>query len=198
MQNTATAKTKWGELGDWDVSGVKDFAWSFSVSRNQAGNYCSTYTKVCNPKVATFGANSGLSEWDTSSVTRMYWTFKGAANMNADFGKWDVSNVNAAGGGSVRKGMRKMFMGAAKFQGTGLDNWDTSKVGSMHSTFSGASAMNSDVSGWDVNKVADMDDMFDEATSLDTCNKRKIADAWKGNNAFKYASAWAGETCTVR
>ena len=194
VQDTVAAAAKWGDIGDWDVSGVKSFAWSFSVSRDQAGNYC--YFGECNPKAATFGANLGLSDWDTSSVTCMYWTFKGAANMNADFGKWDVSNVNNNGG--VQKAMRGMFKGAANFQGTGLDKWDTSKAGSMHTTFSGASAMNSDLSGWDVSKVADMGDMFDKATSLDSCNKRKIANAWKGNIAFTYTSAWAVETCTVR
>ena len=194
VQDTVAAAAKWGDIGDWDVSGVKSFAWSFSVSRDQAGNYC--YFGECNPKAATFGANLGLSDWDTSSVTCMYWTFKGAANMNADFGKWDVSNVNNNGG--VQKAMRGMFKGAANFQGTGLDKWDTSKAGSMHTTFSGASAMNSDLSGWDVSKVADMGDMFDKATSLDSCNKRKIANAWKGNIAFTYTSAWAGETCPVR
>ena len=37
VQNTATATTKWGDIGDLDVSGVKDFSYSLSKHRNQAG-----------------------------------------------------------------------------------------------------------------------------------------------------------------
>ena len=32
-----TATTKWGAIGDWDVSGVKDMSYAFSRHRNEAG-----------------------------------------------------------------------------------------------------------------------------------------------------------------
>ena len=70
----------------------------------------------------------------------------------------------------------KTFFYASKFTGTGLSAWDVAKVGSMGSTFT-------------------------STTSLTSCNKRKIADAWKSSSVFvatTYDEDWAADTCTVR
>jgi hypothetical protein len=119
------------------------------------------------------------------------------------------------------------FNYAYKFTGTGLSAWDTTSATNLQSTFSDASEMNADVSGWkvgkvvtlkqtfsgaskftgtgvdtwDVAKVKRMDNTFTSTTSLTTCNKRKIADAWKSNSVFvatTYVTDWASDTCTVR
>ena len=37
VQNTATAMTKWGDIGDWDTSGVGDFSYVFSMTGTRAG-----------------------------------------------------------------------------------------------------------------------------------------------------------------
>jgi hypothetical protein len=42
---------------------------------------------------------------------------------------------------------------------------------------------------------------FTTTTSFTTCNKRKIADAWKSSAVFtatSYDEDWAADTCTVR
>jgi hypothetical protein len=62
---------------------------------------------------------AGLGSWDTSSVTTLYSTFYLAGEMNADLSKWYVAKVTSLFG---------TFNGAAKFVGTGLGGWDTSKV----------------------------------------------------------------------
>ena len=57
------------------------------------------------------------------------------------------------------------------------------------------------VDTWDVAKVTDMTQTFASTTSLTTCNKRKIADAWKSSAVFvatTYDTDWTADTCTVR
>ena len=65
------------------------------------------------------------------------------------------------------------FGRAAMFEGTGLKSWDIASVTTLSKTFM-------------------------STTSLTTCNKRKIADAWKSSAVFvatSYGTDWAGETC---
>jgi hypothetical protein len=91
---------------------------------------------------------------------------------------------------------------AALFVGAGLANWITTSVTSLEGTFRGAgSFVGNGLSKWDVVKVTIMVETFWGATSLTSCNKRKIADAWKSNPVFAattYVTKWAADTCTVR
>jgi hypothetical protein len=209
-----TATTKWGDIGDWDTSGVGDFSYAFSPDRNQAGG---SNVANGNPKAATF-VGTAISKWDTSSATTLYWTFYGASEMNADLSGWKVGKVVT---------LRSTFHDASKFTGTGLSAWDTASATSLLATFEAASEMNADLSGWkvakvvtlrgtfngaseftgiglsawDVTKVKDMFRTFTSTTSLTTCNKRKIADAWKSSAVFvatTYDTDWAADMCTVR
>ena len=115
---------------------------------------------------------------------------------------------------------------AATFVGTAISKWNTVSVTTLQNTFRNAAAMNADLSGWKVGKVTSLASTFNDAskftgiglwswdvakvttmtatfysTSLTTCNKRKIADAWKGNTAFdatSYDTDWAADACKVR
>ena len=56
------------------------------------------------------------------------------------------------------------------------------------------------LSKWNVDKVIIMTNTFagNVQASLTSCNKRKIADAWKSNSKFGTATTvadWSGETC---
>ena len=207
------ATSKWGDIGDWDVSGVAKFNYAFSIHRNQAGG---SYAKNGNPKATTF-VGTAISKWNTASATTLVSTFYGASEMNADLTGWKVGKVGA---------LDSTFNGASKFIGTGLASWDVASATSLVNTFYQASEMNADLTGWTVSKtvtlertfsgaskftgtglsswsiakVTTMTNTFSSTTSLTTCNKRKIADAWKGNSQFntKYNVAWAGDTCPVR
>ena len=163
LPDTTAATTKWGDIGDWDTSGVKDFSYSFSTGRNQAGG---SSVSDGNPKAAKF-VGTAISKWNTGSATSPHRTFRGASVMNADLSGWKVGKVVKLYG---------TFDGASKFTGTGL-------------------------SSWDVAKVTDMGHTFRPTTSLTTCNKRNIADAWKSSAVFvatTYDTDWAADTCTVR
>ena len=159
-----------------DVSGVTDFSFAFSIHRKQAGG---SYVHGDNPKAATF-VGTAISKWDTASATTLDDTFLGASEMNADLTGWKVGKVVT---------LRSTFNGASKFTGTGVDTWDVTKVTDMGSgKFHGT---------W----VEGRGSTFNVATSLTTCNKRKIADAWKSSAVFvatTYNTDWAADTCPVR
>ena len=86
VQDTAAATTKWGDIGDWDVSGVKDFKHAFSKHRGEDGKY----VENGNPKAALF-VGTGLSKWTTTSVTSLYRTFYNAHEMNFDLSTWKTA-----------------------------------------------------------------------------------------------------------
>ena len=213
VQDTATATTKWGAIGDWNVSGVKDMSYAFTSARNEAGSYKNNG----NPKAASF-IGTGIDKWLTSSVTNLYYTFSDAGLADVDLGGWDTTKVT---------GMFKLFSDAFNFKGVGLDKWITSSLTTLAYTFQEAGSFNADVSNWDVSKVKYMQNAFQKAakfegdglykwdvtkatnvgntfsgaTSLTSCNKRKIADAWASIstvfNDSSYATDWAADRCLL-
>ena len=58
VQNKGTATTKWGDLGDWDVSVVADFTRAFSQHRNEAG-------------ASSSNSNTGISGFDDSGLSKV-------------------------------------------------------------------------------------------------------------------------------
>ena len=212
VQDTATATTTWGDIGNWDVSGVADFSHAFSKDRDQAGGGA---LQCDNPKAATF-VGTAISKWITTSATNLYNMFRSAGEMNADLSGWTVAKVT---------NLHSTFRGASKFAGTGLESWNTESVNDLYKTFNEAKAMNVDLSKWSVAKVTNLKQTFqgaskfrgvglaswniakvtaeftmfwafDSAFSITSCSKRKIADAWKSNSAFAtWDTAWAADAC---
>ena len=211
VQKTTTATTKWGDIGDWDVSGVGDFSHAFSTLRNKAGDYTAVNG---NPKAATF-VGTAICKWTTTSATSLLRTFALASEMNSDLSKWSVAKVTT---------LLETFSGAIKFAGVGLGSWDTTSLTNLQSTFHLAGEMNSDLSKWnvaqvttlqnmlqsaskftgtglptwDIAKVTKMEACFNSATSITSCSKRRIADAWKSNSAFAtWNTAWVADKCPL-
>ena len=163
MQNAATASNKWLSIGDWDVSGVKDFSWAFSVDRDVAGGISSDDLKAGlpfksgkNPKAVSF-VGASLSKWKTNSATSFAYTFHGAGEMNSDLSGWSVGKVVT---------LDKAFSGASKFAGDGLNSWITTSLTDLYGTFEGARKMNSNLSGWRVAKVTTLANMFHGASKF--------------------------------
>ena len=80
--------------------------------------------------------------------------------------------------------------------GSGLNKWDVAKVISLNLLFRRADSFNADISRWNVAVATDFGNTFIEM-SYDSCNKRKIADAWKSNTAFasKWVAVFAADAC---
>ena len=157
-------------LGRWDVSSVV------------------TMSKMFDGAAAFSG--SGLDKWRTGLVTSLEGTFAEAGLTTVDLGTWDVSKVATMSGA---------FGGAAKFEGAGLDAWNTGLVTDLSLTFSKAAKfVGYGLEKWDVDKVTAMTGTFNGATSITSCNKRKIADAWAGSGVFtatSYDTDWSADTC---
>jgi hypothetical protein len=120
--------------------------------------------------------------------------------------------------------MLQTFSYASKFTGRGLHKWQTGALNNLQGTFRSTAMADVDLGGWNVTrvtslvvtfdrmskftgaglnkwniaKVKDMTFTFKLATSLTSCNKRKIADAWTTSAVFKattYGTDWAADTC---
>ena len=95
---------------------------------------------------------------------------------------------------------RSTFSGASVMNAD-LTGWKVGKVVSLVSTFNGAAKFTgTGVDTWNVTEAKSMSGTFTATTSLTTCNKRKIADAWKSSTVFvatTYDTDWAADTCLV-
>ena len=87
-----SATTKWGNIGDWDVSVVKDFSYAFTAHRDKDGG---SWNKDVNLKVEAVESHlwKAMSKFDTSSATSLSGLFNGAIQMNIDVSGWDVAKV---------------------------------------------------------------------------------------------------------
>eukprot|EP00939_MAST-03C_sp_MAST-3C-sp1_P004028 g4028.t1 len=132
--------------------------------------------------------NANISMWNISSVSTLEQTFYGADAFNADISSWDVGNVETLSG---------TFAGAASVN-TDIGAWTVDRVTDLDFTFTGATAFNRDLSLWNISKVTSMAQTFDgDTSSLDSCTRELIYEAWSGNRAFDdaYGQAWSNETC---
>jgi surface protein len=180
-------------LASWDTTSVITLLNAFYGAGKMNSDLSSWKVGKVTSLYGTFyGASefvgTGLASWDTASVTTLQSTFTLAGEMNSDLSSWKVGKVTSLYG---------TFSEASKFVGTGLSSWDTTSVTDLYYTFSNAGAMNSDLSSWRVSKVTKMTDTFAmSATSLTSCNKRRIADAWGNISTVFKKPTWENDKCT--
>jgi len=74
------------------------------------------------------GSGVGLDTWNVSAVTDFTDTFFRATAFNCDLGNWSLNTTETIA-------MRRTFFNATSFTGTGLGNWNTSKVKDWRETF---------------------------------------------------------------
>jgi surface protein len=107
------------------------------------------------------GSNSGLSDWDISSITSLDSTFFNATAFVGPIGNWNTSNVTD---------MKGTFSQAHLFN-SNISYWNVSNVTDMTSMFECVHNManqppndqgtfNQDISSWDVTSVLSMNKMF--------------------------------------
>jgi surface protein len=100
--------------------------------------------------------DSGLLDWDVSSVTSMEYMFSNATAFNQPIGNWDLSNITI---------MNYMFSGASSFNKP-IGNWNISSATFASGMFSNATAFDQPIGNWDVSNIKKMDYMFENASSF--------------------------------
>ena len=191
VQDTAAATDKWGDIGDWDVSGVKDFSLAFSKQRDEGGSFVSNG----NLKAATF-VGTAISKWKTTALTSLENTFRDAGAMNSDLSGWSVVKVTT---------MESAFYGASKFTGGGLNLWETTALTNLNAAFDSAGEMNNDLGGWSVAKVTSMVYTFKRASkfigmglgSWDTASVKSLRETFRSAKAFVGTGLSSWDTTSV-
>jgi surface protein len=119
------------DLGDWDVSSVKNMSFMFSSQHDFLG--------------------VGLNKWDVSNVEDMNHMFAYTLKFNANLSAWNVSKV---------RDMSYMFANTSSFTGRGLHLWDVSAVNNMSYMFLNANSFKEDLEAWQVSEDVNMESMF--------------------------------------
>ena len=156
------------------------------------GDFYSIITKNGTDYSHLFHGYSGndfnfLSNWDTSKVTNMSYTFDECSSLTSlDLSNWDTSQVTnmermfyycgkltsldvSNFDTSKVTNMNNMFFNCYLLKSLDLSNFNTSQVTNMGSMFESCSSFTSlDLSGWDTSKVTNMDSMFKSCTKLVT------------------------------
>ena len=146
----------------WDVSTVTSLAFTFYLAVEMNADLSGWQVGKVVTLEQTFRdaskfVGTDLTSWITASVTSLSATFRDAREMNSDLSKWNVAKVDT---------LYQTFLYATKFQGTGLESWDTSSVITLQFTFHGATEMNSDLSRWTVATVASLEGTFSGASKF--------------------------------
>ena len=182
--------TKYGPIGDWDVSNVTNMKNLFlrhtnfneDISKWNVTNVTNTEAMFADAKAF----NQPLDSWNVTNVTNMNSMFAGAESFNQSLDNWNVGNVTNMGfmfagaksfnqplnNWNVRNviNMGSMFARAESFNQP-LDNWNVSNVTNMNLMFHGATKFNQPLNSWNVSNVMGMRFMFAEATSMQEENK---------------------------
>lgn len=156
------------DIGNWDTSVLQEMGVAFlSTPFNQdistktvtvAGN---TYTAWDTSDVVDLGLtfqdtpfNQDIGNWDTSSVTNMFQTFRENSAFNQDLSTKTVT-VN----------------------GDTYVAWDVYNVTDMTRTFANASSFDQNLGNWDVSSLTDAPGMFDGSGMSDE-NAAKTISGW--------------------
>jgi len=225
ITNKRLARTVYGRIGDWDVSGVTDMNNLFNNARKfnddisrwdveSVTNMNSMFrnTSRFNQDISRWNVesvtnmgdmfsqtrmfNQDISEWDVESVTNMSNMFSQTRIFNQDIGGWDVGSVT---------NMTSMFRDAKRFN-QDIGGWDTRNVTDMVGMFWDAKLFNQDISRWNVGSVTNMSYMFNNAklfnqdiSRWDVSNVRSLFTIFIGADAFEQdLSRWALSTHMIR
>lgn len=103
-------------------------------------------------------AHINVSNWDTSNITSLVFTFASMPNLESvDFAEWDVSNVTS---------FFALFDGSMKIENIDVSKWDTSSAINMGWMFNRNNLKHLDVSNFNTSKVTNMFAMFSGSLSL--------------------------------
>jgi len=122
FNNEQTAKTKYGNIEDWDVTRVTKMSYLFiskdSFNGDISGWDISKVTDISGMFYNAKSFNGDLSGWNTEKMIDTQYLFNGAASFKGNVSGWDISKVTQ---------MTGMFKDAISFN-VDLSGWNTEKA----------------------------------------------------------------------
>ena len=195
-------------IGSWDTSKVTSMRQMFENAKHFNQDLSAWNTSEVTDMFAMFAwaeqFNGNVSTWKTGKVTTMWWMFSGMPLFNQDISNWDTSSVidmarmfygspsfnQDLSGWKTGKviNMAQMFWGAKSFTGSGLENWDVSKVQSMNSMFLWAEKFNDDISKWNPQALTNGKNFIAGKTTFSRENYEKLLSGWNQQLTLKSPS----------
>lgn len=171
-------------LSNWNVSSVENMDYMFALSAIQDDLSQWDVSNVTSMKSMFFNAlfQGDISMWEVGRVRTMNAMFESNQGFNNDLSAW------ASKLGQVRD-MNSMFSDTTSFTGTGLSQWDVSKVRSMSNMFADAVNFNEDLSMWYIGNSYTMTGFLDGATQYQPPPGHHV-----GMRAGPPAGPWPDET----
>ena len=172
IEDETAARIKYGDISEWDVSGVTDMSHLFfgakqfnaDLSKWDVGQVVSMRYMF----YEAFDFNGNLSKWKVGNVRDMRGMFFQCKQFKADLSKWQVDNVREMG---------FMFAFTTNFNAD-LNNWQVGSVRGTASMFNNALAFDQSLTKWNLSNVRNVWSMFSETRMMTNCNKRRLYDAW--------------------
>ena len=145
------------DFSKWNTSNVENLNFAFHKCYNFKGNGLDNWN-ISNVKKMDFifyecknFTGKTIENWNTLNIEHAWYAFAYCNNFNANLYKWKINNCEFIGG---------MFFNCIKFEGNGLENWNTSKIKSMSDIFNNCPKLKCNLSKWDVSNVTHMEGMF--------------------------------------
>ena len=142
LNSPDSAKKKYGDISDWNTSGVTNMSELFHSAlefNEPIGSWdVSNVKDMSEMFYCAFSFNQPINDWDVSSVESMNSTFLCARSFNQELNSWNVQSV---------KDMSGMFYAAEKFNQP-LNNWNVSNCENFINMFHSARKFNQLLSSW--------------------------------------------------
>ncbi|CAB9525541.1 Mycoplasma protein of unknown function, DUF285 [Seminavis robusta] len=139
------------DLTGWDTSRVKHMDLAFEAASNFRANVSTWDTTNVVSMNRIFSRTSlldadwtGISQWNTNSLTDMRLAFLASAGFSGDLTGWDTSQCSSA---------ERLFEGTFAFTAD-VSGWDLDKVSSMDNLFKNAERFEGKIGGWKVSSGA--------------------------------------------
>lgn len=155
-----------GDVSGWKTSKVTDMTGMFSSAAKFEGK--------------------GIEHFDMGNVVNASTMFQSATIFDADLSEWDVRKL---------ENTTAMFQNTTRFQGTGMEHWETEGLRIIVSMFLGATAFDADIGSWDVSKVTDFTTVFTSASAYTGkgIERWDVSNATTMNGMFRAAVKFNGQ-----
>ena len=130
--------------------------------------------------------NTGIENWNVSTVTNMEGLFQNNSGFNGDISGWNTGNVT---------NMSSMFRNLSDFN-RDIGDWNVAKVTHMDRMFQEASDFDQDLGNWDISSITSMFSLLSDS-GFSSENYDKLLIGWATLDTAKGETAIPTSTGTI-